>query len=62
MIPSHRSRKWPTVSVPRSSLAERDRLAARLPTCGTVVIDTEPERFTAALGEAYLDAKAAGRL
>ena len=62
MIPSHRSGKWPIISGPRSSLAERGWLAARLRGMVTVVIDTEPERFAASLGDAYLDAKAAGRL
>lgn len=45
-----------------SALADRERLAARLRGLGTVVIDVEPARFAAALGDAYLDAKATGRL
>jgi uncharacterized protein (DUF58 family) len=45
-----------------SSLARRDSLAARLRGMGTIVVDAEPPRFASALGDAYLDAKAIGRL
>ncbi len=45
-----------------SSLAARDRLAARLKGMGTLVVDEEPDGFATALGDAYLDAKAIGRL
>jgi uncharacterized protein (DUF58 family) len=45
-----------------SNLAARDALAAKLRGMGAVVIDTEPARFATALGDAYLDAKAVGRL
>jgi uncharacterized protein (DUF58 family) len=45
-----------------SNLAGRDALAARLRGLGTIVIDAEPSRFASALGDAYLDAKAIGRL
>lgn len=45
-----------------TALAERERLAARLRGLGTVVIDVEPEQLATALGDAYLDAKATGRL
>lgn len=45
-----------------SSLAERERLAARLRGMGAIVIDAEPARFASSLGDAYLDAKAIGRL
>ncbi len=43
-------------------LAERQRLAARLRARGVMVIDTDPDRFSEALGQAYLEAKAVGRL
>ncbi len=45
-----------------SSLAERERLAARLRGLGTVVVDAEPDEFARRLGDTYLDAKARGRL
>ncbi len=45
-----------------SALAERERVAARLRGLGTLVVDAEPDRFAAALGDTYLDAKATGRL
>ncbi len=45
-----------------SSLAKREVLAARLRGMGAVVVDAEPADFATALGDAYLDAKAAGRL
>jgi uncharacterized protein (DUF58 family) len=45
-----------------ATLARRDELAARLRGQGAVVIDAEPSRFATALGDAYLDAKATGRL
>lgn len=45
-----------------TALGERDRLAARLRGMGTVVIDAEPSRFAAELGDTYLHAKATGRL
>ena len=45
-----------------ANLATRDALAARLRGMGAVVIDVEPSGFAAALGDAYLDAKAVGRL
>jgi uncharacterized protein (DUF58 family) len=45
-----------------SSLSGRDALAARLRGMGTIVIDAEPSRFAGALGDAYLEAKATGRL
>jgi uncharacterized protein (DUF58 family) len=40
----------------------RARVAARLRAKGAIVIDAEPSKFAAALGDAYLDAKAVGRL
>jgi uncharacterized protein (DUF58 family) len=45
-----------------SSLARREELAARLRGRGAIVVDAEPAKFAAALGDAYLDAKATGRL
>lgn len=45
-----------------AAVAERERLAAVLRGMGTVVVDVEPDRFAAELGEVYLDAKARGRL
>ena len=45
-----------------TALSRREELAARLRGQGAVVIDVEPGRFATALGDAYLDAKAVGRL
>jgi uncharacterized protein (DUF58 family) len=45
-----------------SALTDREVVAARLQAMGALVIDAEPARFATALGETYLDAKAAGRL
>lgn len=45
-----------------TALAKREALAARLRGMGTIVIDVEPDGFASALGDAYLDAKAIGRL
>jgi len=45
-----------------SSLARRDVLAARVRAMGAVVVDEQPHDFASALGDAYLDAKAVGRL
>lgn len=45
-----------------AALSRREELAARLRGQGAVVIDVEPSRFATALGDAYLDAKAVGRL
>lgn len=45
-----------------ASLAARDAVAAKLRGMGAVVIDVQPSEFATALGDAYLDAKAAGRL
>jgi uncharacterized protein (DUF58 family) len=45
-----------------ASLTARDTLAAKLRGMGAVVIDAEPAEFATALGDAYLDAKAVGRL
>ena len=45
-----------------ASLAKRERVAARLRGMGAVVVDVGPDEFASALGDAYLDAKAVGRL
>lgn len=45
-----------------ASLAQREVLAARLRAMGALVVDVEPADFATALGDAYLDAKAVGRL
>lgn len=45
-----------------ASLESRRRVAARLRAKGAIVVDETPERFAGALGDAYLDAKAVGRL
>ena len=45
-----------------TALHDREVLAARLRAMGAVVIDMEPSAFATALGDAYLDAKATGRL
>ncbi len=45
-----------------AALDERQRLAARLRGLGVVVVDAAPGRLAPALGDAYLDAKARGRL
>lgn len=45
-----------------ASLEEREVLAARLRGMGAVVVDAAPADFATALGDAYLDAKAVGRL
>ena len=45
-----------------AALDERHRLAGRLRGLGVVVIDAAPGRLAPALGDAYLDAKARGRL
>lgn len=45
-----------------AELEARRRTAAKLRSKGIIVIDEPPERFSAALGDAYLDAKAVGRL
>ncbi|MCP4221948.1 MAG: DUF58 domain-containing protein [Actinomycetia bacterium] len=45
-----------------AALNDREVVAARLRAMGTIVVDTEPARFSSTLGEVYLDAKAAGRL
>ncbi len=42
--------------------AERAQMAAQLRRRGVTVVDTSPERLPAALADAYLDLKAAGRL
>ena len=45
-----------------ATLDERHHLAARLRSLGVVVVDAEPGALAPALGDAYLDAKARGRL
>ncbi len=45
-----------------ASLAARDAVAAKLRGMGVVVVDVEPAGFASALGDAYLEAKAVGRL
>jgi uncharacterized protein (DUF58 family) len=45
-----------------AALDERHRLAARLRGLGVVVVDAAPGKLAPALGDAYLDAKARGRL
>ena len=45
-----------------AALRQRDRLASRLRGLGVVVVDEVPRRLAPALGDAYLEAKAAGRL
>jgi uncharacterized protein (DUF58 family) len=42
--------------------AERARLAARLSQAGVGVVDAPPDRLPAALADAYLGLKSAGRL
>ncbi len=44
------------------ALASRRRVAAQLRARGALVVDEGPDRFSAALGEIYLEAKAVGRL
>lgn len=44
------------------ALDERHRLAGRLRAAGVVVVDAPPGKLAPALGDAYLDAKARGRL
>ncbi len=44
------------------ALATRRRVAAQLRAKGALVVDEGPDRFSAALGELYLEAKAVGRL
>ncbi|MGF1596470.1 MAG: DUF58 domain-containing protein [Acidimicrobiales bacterium] len=45
-----------------AALDRREAVAAQLRGRGVVVVDVEPDRFASALGDAYLDAKAVGRL
>jgi len=45
-----------------AALDERHRLAARLRGLGVIVVDAAPGSLAPALGDAYLDAKARGRL
>jgi uncharacterized protein (DUF58 family) len=45
-----------------SALDERDAVAARLRGVGAIVVDDVPGRIAPALGDAYLDVKARGRL
>lgn len=45
-----------------ASLEERRRLAARLRGLGATVVDQTPQRFAAALADAYLEIKSRGRL
>lgn len=44
------------------TLRARERAAARLRAAGATVVDVPPERLASALGDAYLEMKAAGRL
>lgn len=44
------------------AITTRQRVAAQLRAKGALVVDEEPARFSAALGELYLEAKAVGRL
>ncbi|MEZ5228282.1 MAG: DUF58 domain-containing protein [Acidimicrobiales bacterium] len=44
------------------AIAARQRVAAQLRAKGALVVDEGPDRFSAALGELYLEAKAIGRL
>lgn len=45
-----------------AALESRRRVAAKLRAKGVIVVDAEPADFASALGDAYLDAKAVGRL
>ncbi|MDA3038427.1 MAG: DUF58 domain-containing protein [Actinomycetota bacterium] len=45
-----------------AELESRRRVAARLRAKGAIVVDAIPAKFASALGEAYLEAKAIGRL
>ncbi len=45
-----------------AELESRRRVAARLRAKGAIVVDAVPAKFASALGEAYLEAKAIGRL
>ena len=45
-----------------ASQESRRRVAAKLRAKGAIVVDAEPSEFASALGDAYLDAKAVGRL
>lgn len=45
-----------------AALESRERAAARLRGAGAIVIDADPQDFATKLGDAYLDAKAIGRL
>jgi uncharacterized protein (DUF58 family) len=48
--------------VARAVLAERDRAAAEVARRGARVVEAPPDRLSAAVVAAYLDAKAAARL
>ncbi len=65
--------RWAAATPPEATLAyrkaaavaaldERHRLAGRLRGLGVIVVDAPPGAFAPALGDAYLDAKASGRL
>ena len=45
-----------------AALDDRQRLASQLRGLGVVVVDAAPGQLAPALGDAYLDAKARGRL